>query len=106
MDTGEPQCQVSNVYEPGPAIEKELRQEQQHVLGKFKLPLFREVTLSYAVPKNLLNRAKIEGLTLMVTGQNLGYISNKMLKLPERTGEQDGAYTIPTQLVFSANLTF
>jgi outer membrane receptor protein involved in Fe transport len=67
---------------------------------------FREVTLSYAVPKNLLNRAKIEGLTLMVTGQNLGYISNKMLKLPERTGEQDGAYTIPTQLVFSANLTF
>ena len=67
---------------------------------------FREVTLSYAVPKNLLNRAKIEGLTLMVTGQNLGYISNKMLKLPERTGEQDGAYTIPTQMVFSANLTF
>lgn len=67
---------------------------------------FRELTLSYAVPKTLLNRAKIEGLTFMVTGQNLGYISNKMLKLPERTGEQDGAYTIPTQLVFSANLTF
>lgn len=67
---------------------------------------FREVTLSYAVPQNLLQRAKIAGLTLMVTGQNLGYISNKMLKLPERTGEQDGAYTIPTQLVFSANLTF
>lgn len=67
---------------------------------------FRELTLSYAVPKNLLKRAKIEGLSLMVTGQNLGYISNKMLKLPERTGEQDGAYTIPTQMVFSANLTF
>ena len=67
---------------------------------------FRELTLSYAVPKNLLKRAKIDGFTLMVTGQNLGYISNKMLKLPERTGEQDGAYTIPTQMVFSANLTF
>jgi TonB-linked SusC/RagA family outer membrane protein len=67
---------------------------------------FREVSLSYAVPRNLLKRAKIEGFTLMVTGQNLGYISNKMLKLPERTGEQDGAYTIPTQMVFSANLTF
>jgi len=67
---------------------------------------FREVTLSYAVPKNLLRKAKIEGLTLMVTGQNLGYISNEMLKLPERTGEQDGAYTIPTQMVLSANLTF
>ncbi len=67
---------------------------------------FRELTLSYAVPQKLLKRAKIEGLTLMMTGQNLGYISNEMLKLPERTGEQDGAYTIPTQLVFSANLTF
>jgi TonB-linked SusC/RagA family outer membrane protein len=67
---------------------------------------FRELTLSYAVPRSLLKRAKIEGFTLMVTGQNLGYISNKMLKLPERTGEQDGAYTIPTQMVFSANLTF
>jgi TonB-linked SusC/RagA family outer membrane protein len=67
---------------------------------------FREVTLSYPVPQNLLKRAKIAGLTLMVTGQNLGYISNEMLKLPERTGEQDGAYTIPTQMVFSANLTF
>jgi len=67
---------------------------------------FRELTLSYAVPQKLLKRAKIEGLTLMATGQNLGYISNKMLKLPERTGEQDGAYTIPTQMVFSANLTF
>jgi TonB-linked SusC/RagA family outer membrane protein len=67
---------------------------------------FRELTLSYAVPNKILKRAKIEGLTLMMTGQNLGYISNKMLKLPERNGQEDGAYTIPTQLVFSANLTF
>lgn len=66
----------------------------------------RELTMSYAIPQSLLKRAKIAGLTLMVTGQNLGYISNRMLKLPERTGQQDGAYTIPTQVVFSANLTF
>jgi hypothetical protein len=67
---------------------------------------FREVTLSYVVPKKILNNANIAGLTVMVTGQNLGYISNKMLALPERTGQQDGVYTIPTSLVFSANLTF
>ncbi|MFX1703962.1 SusC/RagA family TonB-linked outer membrane protein [Chitinophaga sp. CC14] len=67
---------------------------------------FREVTLSYTVPKKILNNANIAGLTVMVTGQNLGYISNKMLALPERTGQQDGVYTIPTSLVFSANLTF
>jgi len=66
---------------------------------------FREVTLSYAIPPALLKRARIEGLSLMLTGQNLGYISNELLRLPERTGQQDGAYTIPTQVVFSANIT-
>lgn len=67
---------------------------------------FREVSLSYAVPESLLKHARIAGLRLTVTGQNLGYLTNDMLKLPERTGAQNSAYTIPTQLVFGANLTF
>jgi hypothetical protein len=67
---------------------------------------FREVSLSYAVPLSILKKAKISGLTLTATGQNLGYITNKQLNLPERTGSQNSAYTIPTQLVFGANLTF
>ena len=67
---------------------------------------FREVSLSYSLPASLLKRARISGLRLTVTGQNLGYITNSMLKLPERTGAQNSAYTIPTQLVFGANLTF
>lgn len=67
---------------------------------------FREVSLSYAVPASILKKAKISGLTLVATGQNLGYISNKLLNLPERTGSQNSAYTIPTQLIFGANLTF
>lgn len=67
---------------------------------------FREVTLSYALPTKWINRIKAEGLTLMVTGQNLGYITNKQLNLPERTGSQNSAYTIPTSLIFGANLTF
>lgn len=67
---------------------------------------FREVSLSYTVPKGMLQRFNVEGLTLTVTGQNLGYISNKMVNLPERTGSQNSAYTIPTSLVFGANLTF
>jgi hypothetical protein len=66
----------------------------------------REVSLSYAVPTGMLKRFKIEGLTLTVTGQNLGYLSNSLLNLPERTGEQNSAYTIPTSLIFGANLTF
>ncbi|QBQ40954.1 SusC/RagA family TonB-linked outer membrane protein [Sphingobacterium psychroaquaticum] len=67
---------------------------------------FREVSLSYALPKEWLNRAKIAGLTLTVSGQNLGYITNKMNVLPERTGLQNSAYTIPTMLIMGGKITF
>ena len=67
---------------------------------------FREVSLSYSIPEALLKKASISGLTLTATGQNLGYITNKLLNLPERTGAQNAGYIIPTQLVFGANLTF
>lgn len=67
---------------------------------------FREVTLSYNVPANLIKKARILGLRLMVTGQNLGYISNAMVSLPERSGNQNSGYTIPTSLIFGANFTF
>lgn len=67
---------------------------------------FREISLSYALPSKLLQKAKMSGLTLTATGQNLGYITNKQLNLPERTGSQNSAYTIPTQLIFGMNLTF
>jgi hypothetical protein len=67
---------------------------------------FREVSLSYSVPSSILKKAKVSGLVLTVTGQNLGYLSDKMLNLPERTGNQNGAYIIPTQLIFGADITF
>jgi TonB-linked SusC/RagA family outer membrane protein len=67
---------------------------------------FREVSLSYSLPAKLLQKAKVSGLTFTATGQNLGYITNKMISLPERTGEQSSAYAIPTQLIFGMNLTF
>jgi hypothetical protein len=67
---------------------------------------FREVTLSYTVPAKISNKARMSGLTLSVSGQNLGYLSNKLLELPERTGFQNSAYTIPTTLIFGANITF
>ncbi|SFH00618.1 SusC/RagA family TonB-linked outer membrane protein [Pedobacter insulae] len=67
---------------------------------------FREVSLSYSLPTKLLQKAKIGGLTITATGQNLGYLTNKQLNLPERTGSQNSAYIIPTQVIFGANLTF
>ncbi|SKB89262.1 TonB-linked outer membrane protein, SusC/RagA family [Sphingobacterium nematocida] len=67
---------------------------------------FREVSLSYSVPKEWISKARISGLTLTATGQNLGYISNKLNALPERTGFQNSAYTIPTMLIFGGKITF
>jgi TonB-linked SusC/RagA family outer membrane protein len=67
---------------------------------------FREVSLSYTVPKHWINRAKIQDLTLNITGQNLGYLSNSLLTLPERTGFQNSAYTIPTMLIFGGKISF
>lgn len=66
----------------------------------------REISLSYSVPASLLKRAKISNLTFTASGQNLGYISNSLLNFPERSGNQNSAYVIPTQVVFGANLTF
>jgi len=67
---------------------------------------FREVSLSYKLPTNLLKKAKIAGMVLTVSGQNLGYITDKMLNFPERSGSQNGAYMIPTQLILGADITF
>mgnify|MGYP003444690464 FL=1 len=67
---------------------------------------FREVSLSYSLPAALLKKAGISGLTFTATGQNLGYITNELINLPERTGNQNSAYIIPTQVIFGANLTF
>jgi hypothetical protein len=66
---------------------------------------FREVSLSYSLPGSLLEKIKIPKVVLTVTGQNLGYISDKMLNFPERTGNQNGAYIIPTQLIFGVDIT-
>jgi hypothetical protein len=62
--------------------------------------------LSYTLPVSLIKKLKMSALNLSVTGQNLGYITHKMLNLPERTGAQNSAYTIPTQVIFGANVTF
>lgn len=67
---------------------------------------FREVSLSYSLPATLLKKAGISDLTFTATGQNLGYITNELINLPERTGNQTSAYIIPTQVIFGVNLTF
>ena len=66
----------------------------------------REVSLSYSLPKDWINRIRMKDFTVTATAQNLGYITNSLLNLPERTGAQGSAYTIPTQFIIGANITF
>lgn len=66
---------------------------------------FRELSFSYSLPSYWLEKVKIPKATFTVTGQNLGYLTDKMLNFPERTGNQNGAYIIPTQLIFGLDIT-
>jgi hypothetical protein len=66
---------------------------------------FREVSLSYNLPASWLQKIKVPKIELTVSGQNLGYLTNKMLNFPERAGNQNGAYVIPTQLIFGIDIT-
>lgn len=69
---------------------------------------FRQISLTYSIPRSIINRAKIEKLEISVTGQNLGYLTAaKTLANPEKGGGiQDAGYALPRMLTFGLNLTF
>ena len=74
---------------------------------------FREVQLSYTLPKAWVQKFRCQNLTLSVTGQNLGYLTNAASAIPDYTQYTSG-WTIgwggtnppsPTVL-FGLNVTF
>ena len=68
---------------------------------------FREVNLSYALPSELLSKAKIEGIKLTLTGQNLGYLSKSTLFSPEATANGTsvgGGYPLPRTVIFGIQI--
>lgn len=74
---------------------------------------FREVSLSYQLPSNLCEKFACKGLTLSVTGQNLGYLKSCTNPLPDRTytwgignAGHGGTWNLPRQVIFGLNLTF
>lgn len=67
---------------------------------------FREVTLSYQLPKAWIKKLQLENLELSVTGQNLGYwTQSKHIFSPEQGGSNNGGYPLPRIVIFGANLT-
>lgn len=68
---------------------------------------FREVSLSYSLPKSIINKAKLEKVDLSVTGQNLGYLTQcKTITTPEAGTGAGSGYGLPRTLLFGVNVTF
>ncbi|MET6996022.1 SusC/RagA family TonB-linked outer membrane protein [Chitinophaga defluvii] len=66
----------------------------------------REVTLSYNMPKTVLQRLKINGIRVHVTGNNLYYFTKYKGPNPEEGGQDNGHYPIPRNIIFGANISF
>ncbi|MCM1484013.1 MAG: SusC/RagA family TonB-linked outer membrane protein [Muribaculaceae bacterium] len=73
----------------------------------------RELSLSYQLPKVILDKFRCQGLTLSVTGQNLGYIKSCTIPLPDNTtywsgntAGNGGTYNLPRTVIFGVNVTF
>ena len=68
---------------------------------------FREITLSYSLPKNLVEMIRMQGLTFSVSGQNLGYWTEcKNIATPEYGRNTWGNYRLPRTVIFGINVTF
>ncbi len=68
---------------------------------------FREISLSWSLPKKLLHKTGVDNIDVSVTGQNLGYITAaKNMATPEYGVNDNGGYPIPRTLLFGLNITF
>ena len=65
----------------------------------------RELTLTYDLPKTLLQRAKISSVRLNITGHNLHYVTKFSGLNPEYGGQDTGRYPIPRNIIFGLNVT-
>lgn len=73
----------------------------------------RELQLSYTLPENICKKFYCQGLTVSVTGQNLGYIKSCTIPLPDNTtytsggtAGNGGTYNVPRTLLFGLNVSF
>ncbi|MDD3787162.1 MAG: SusC/RagA family TonB-linked outer membrane protein, partial [Petrimonas sp.] len=68
---------------------------------------FRELSLTYSVPKSLAERLMMQRLNFTITGQNLGYLTQgKNIFSPEAGAGDWGGYPLPRTLIFGLNITF
>lgn len=73
----------------------------------------RELSLSYQFPEKICKKFRSQGLSLSVTGQNLGYIKSCTIPLPDNTtywygntAGNGGTYNLPRTVIFGLNVSF
>lgn len=73
----------------------------------------RELQLSYQLPKWLCQKVATQGITVSVTGQNLGYIKSCTIPLPDNTtytsgntAGYGGTYNVPRTVLFGLKASF
>jgi hypothetical protein len=77
------------------------------MISKGDFLAFREVYLSYELPKSLLSKIKATGLTIFASGTNLGYLTAYKGQNPEIvTGFDPGGYPRARQYTLGASLRF
>ncbi len=64
----------------------------------------RELTLSYDFPKSLIQKIKLNGLRINVTGNNLHYFTKYRGVNPEDGGRTYGRFPIPRNIIFGVNV--
>uniref|UniRef100_A0AB33IUY0 TonB-dependent receptor n=1 Tax=Prevotella sp. GTC17253 TaxID=3236793 RepID=A0AB33IUY0_9BACT len=71
---------------------------------------FREIALSYSLPKAWISKLALKNLEVSVTGQNLGYIKSAPIATPEYShgaGAYSGmGYGLPRTIILGVNATF
>ncbi|MEO8823865.1 MAG: SusC/RagA family TonB-linked outer membrane protein [Ginsengibacter sp.] len=69
---------------------------------------FREISIGYSVPARLASKIKSQGITISLTGQNLGYLSQSTLYSPESSsvGIGGGGYPLPRTYVAALKFIF
>ncbi|HNX11641.1 MAG TPA: SusC/RagA family TonB-linked outer membrane protein [Paludibacteraceae bacterium] len=69
---------------------------------------FRQISLTYSVPREIINKGFIQKLDISVTGQNLGYLTaGKTFANPEKGGGiVDAGYSLPRTVTFGLNISF
>ena len=69
---------------------------------------FREVSMTYTLPKKILKATGLKGADITLSGQNLGYLTASKLYTPEvsSTSGVNGGYALPITMIMGVNLKF